>query len=86
MFGLDSYAAAINTMEIDMHALELALSHISHGTSYSWDLSILISFGVPVSHQLRQKVLSGSTTINDANWIRDMLNAHKVERRLTPRN
>lgn len=69
-----------------MNALELALLHISRGTSYSWDLSMLISFGVPVSHQLRQKVLAGATTSNDANYIRNMLGAQITARRLTPRN
>ena len=69
-----------------MSALELALFHISRGISYSWDLSTLISFGVPVSHRLREKVLAGAATNDDANYIRNMLGDHIKARRLIPRN
>jgi hypothetical protein len=56
-----------------MSALELALTHISRGNSYSWDLSILIGSGVPVTAQLRQRVLAGATTQFDADAIRRSL-------------
>jgi hypothetical protein len=56
-----------------MRALSIALSHITDGTTYSWDLTTLISFGVPVSYQLRQKLLSGSTTKEDADQLRAIL-------------
>ena len=52
-----------------MSALNVALSHITNGTTYSWDLTTLISCGVPVSFQLRQKLLSGSTTKQDADQL-----------------
>jgi hypothetical protein len=68
-----------------MRAIELALAHISHGTSYSWDLSTLISSGVPLSYQLRQKILAGTTTSHDADQIRDLLRSQFRERRSIPR-
>ncbi len=61
-----------------MRALNTALSHITHGTAYSWDLTTLISLGVPVSPQLRQKLLAGATTKEDADQLRTLF--HKVRR------
>ena len=52
-----------------MSALNVALSHITSGTTYSWDLTTLIGCGVPVSLQLRQKLLSGSTTKQDTDQL-----------------
>lgn len=56
-----------------MRELHLALTHISQGTAYSWDLTTLIRFGVPVSYQLRQRLLSGASTQEDAAQLRDQL-------------
>ena len=56
-----------------MSALDMALMHISRGTTYSWDLTTLISLGVPVSFQLREKLLTGSTTKADADRLRAQL-------------
>lgn len=56
-----------------MSPLDIALSHIAHGTSYSWDLTTLISQGVSVSPQLRQKMLAGATTQKDADQLRALL-------------
>lgn len=63
-----------------MQALDMALAHITHGTAYSWDLTTLISLGVPVSFQLRQKLLAGSTTQEDADQLRVLL-PQKAEKR-----
>ena len=56
-----------------MSPLDLALLHIAHGTSYSWDLTTLISVGIPVSFQLRQKLLAGATTQEDADHLRALV-------------
>jgi hypothetical protein len=56
-----------------MRALDLALTHITHGTTYSWDLTTLIGSGVPVSCQLRRRLLAGATTKEDADRLRAML-------------
>ncbi|MCP5279220.1 MAG: hypothetical protein H6935_12770 [Thiobacillus sp.] len=56
-----------------MNPLDIALSHIAHGTSYSWDLTTLISLGVSVSPQLRQRMLAGATTQKDADQLRALL-------------
>ncbi len=69
-----------------MRAIELALAHISRGTSYSWDLSTLISSGVPLSYQLRQKILAGMTTSHDADDIRKLMSLQLRERRALPRS
>ena len=63
-----------------MRALSIALLHISDGTAYSWDLTTLIGFGIPVSYQLRQKMLSGSTTKEDADLLRAFLRRQKKSR------
>lgn len=60
-----------------MRALRTALSHVSNGTAYSWDLTTLIGFGIPVSFQLRQKMLSGATTKEDADQLRAFLRKQK---------
>lgn len=56
-----------------MSPLDIALAHIAHGTSYSWDLTVLISLGIPISPQLRQKMLAGATTQKDADQVRALL-------------
>jgi len=56
-----------------MCPLDIALSHIAHGTTYSWDLTTLVSLGVPISPQLRQKLLAGATTQKDADRLRALL-------------
>ena len=56
-----------------MGALDIVLSHISQGTTYSWDLTALISLGVPVSSQLRQRLLAGATTPLDADQLRTLV-------------
>ncbi len=53
-----------------MAAFDIVLSHITQGTTYSWDLTALIGFGVPVSSQLRQRLLGGLTTQADADQLR----------------
>lgn len=68
-----------------MNALELALSHIAHGISYSWDLTTLIGFGIPISFQLRQKVLAGSTTQVDAEQLRALMESQARARLALPR-
>ena len=59
-----------------MTPLDLALSHIAHGTTYSWDLTTLISLGIPVSNQLRAKLLAGATTEKDADHLRALERSH----------
>ena len=61
-----------------MSPLDIALSHVAHGTCYSWDLTTLISWGIPVSPQLRQKMLTGSITEKDAERLRAL--ARKLAR------
>ena len=56
-----------------MRPLDIALSHIANGTTYSWDLTTLMRLGVPVSHQLRQKLLAGTTSQEDADQLRTLL-------------
>lgn len=63
-----------------MGPLDIALSHIAHGTTYSWDLTVLISLGIPVSHQLRKKLLAGGTTQQDADRLRALVRRHERER------
>jgi hypothetical protein len=66
-----------------MGALDMVLSHIAQGTTYSWDLTALIGLGVPVSVRLRQKLLAGSTTQRDAYRLRKLLRKHPIEPHLS---
>jgi len=86
LFGHGAIAATGNEMEAVMNALERALLHISHGTSYSWDLSTLISSGVSLPQELRQRILAGTTTKFDAIHVRDLLGNQARARRLISRN
>lgn len=52
-----------------MTTLAVVLAHIAQGSTYSWDLTALISLGVPVSTQLRERLLRGSTTQADAEQV-----------------
>lgn len=56
-----------------MCPLDIALSHIARGTTYSWDLTTLVSLGVPITPELRQKLLAGVTTQKDADQLRVLL-------------
>jgi hypothetical protein len=47
----------------------VVLTPYGHGTTYSWDLTALICLGVPVSTQLRQRLLAGLTTKADADQL-----------------
>jgi hypothetical protein len=52
-----------------MTTLSVVLAHISQGSTYSWDLTVLLSLGVPISNQLRERLLLGSTTQADAEQV-----------------
>lgn len=52
-----------------MRALSLALAHLLQGTTYSWDLTILLGMGIPLSAPLRLRLLRGSPTREDADFI-----------------
>ncbi len=67
-----------------MHTLELALSHITHGTAYSWDLTTLVGLGVPVSVELRRRMLAGTTTQEDADHLRILLPGKAGRPRMDP--
>ena len=60
-----------------MAALDIVLSHITQGITYSWDLTALISLGVPVSSQLRQRLLAGLTTQADADQLRTLMRSQR---------
>lgn len=52
-----------------MTTLAVVLTHIAQGATYSWDLTALLSLGVPVSNPLRERLLRGSTTQADAEQV-----------------
>jgi hypothetical protein len=64
-----------------MRPLDIALSHIADGTTYSWDLTTLMRLGVPVSLQMRQKLLAGATTQEDADQLRALLRNSRMKAR-----
>lgn len=52
-----------------MTTLAVVLAHIAQGATYSWDLTALLSLGIPVSIPLRERLLRGSTTQADAEQV-----------------
>jgi hypothetical protein len=53
-----------------MTSYDIALSHISQGRSYSWDLTVLLGLGIPISTPLRDKLLRGKTSSDEAAFVR----------------
>jgi hypothetical protein len=52
-----------------MSTFDTVLAHISQGSTYSWDLTALLSLGVPVSEPLRERLLVGATTQADVEQV-----------------
>ncbi len=52
-----------------MSTFGTVLTHISQGSTYSWDLTALLSLGVPVSDPLRERLLAGATTQADVEQV-----------------
>ena len=52
-----------------MTKLETVLSHMSDGTTYSWDLTVLLGLGIPVPFHLREKLLQSKTTSEEAAYV-----------------
>ncbi len=52
-----------------MSTFDTVLAHISQGSTYSWDLTALLSLGVPVSDPLRERLLVGATTQADVEQV-----------------
>lgn len=52
-----------------MSTFDTVLAHISQGSTYSWDLTALLSLGVPVSEPLRERLLVGATTHVDVELV-----------------
>lgn len=52
-----------------MSTFDTVLAHISQGSTYSWDLTALLSLGVPVSEPLRGRLLVGATTQADVEQV-----------------
>jgi hypothetical protein len=52
-----------------MSTFDTVLTHISRGSTYSWDLTALLSLGVPVSDPLRERLLAGATTQADVELV-----------------
>lgn len=53
-----------------MTSYELMLVHVAQGVTYSWDLTVLIGLGIPVSLAFRQRLLQSRTTADDAACVR----------------
>ena len=49
-----------------MSNYETVLHHMVLGTTYSWDLTVLVGLGIPVSTPLREKLLRSRTTEAEA--------------------
>jgi hypothetical protein len=56
-------------MELDMTNYETVLTHMIHGTTYSWDLTVLLGLGISVPDHLREKLLLSKTTADEAAYV-----------------
>jgi hypothetical protein len=52
-----------------MTNFEMAVRHIAEGTAYSWDLTILLGLGLVISGALRDNLLVGKTSLEEAAYI-----------------
>ncbi|TCJ11753.1 hypothetical protein EZJ19_13920 [Parasulfuritortus cantonensis] len=64
-----------------MTCFETVIRHISQGTTYSWDLTVLLGLGLALSLPLRQRLLQGGTSQEDAAYVTSMYTG-KLLRRL----
>lgn len=55
-----------------MTSYETAIKHIAQGTTYSWDLTVLLGLGIAVPEALRNKLLKGGTTPDEAAYVASM--------------
>lgn len=53
-----------------MTNLESVITHITKGTTYSWDLTVLLGLGITIPAALRSKLLQSKTSAEEAEWVR----------------
>jgi len=53
-----------------MSQVETVIKHIAEGTTYSWDLTVLLGLGIAVPASLRDKLLQSTTTGKEAEYVR----------------
>jgi len=49
-----------------MTPFDTAIQHINQGTTYSWDLTVLVGLGIDISAHLKTMLLQGNTSTEDA--------------------
>lgn len=64
-----------------MTRFETAIRHISQGTSYSWDLTVLLGLGLTISTPLREKLLQGRATAEEAAYVTALYTGKLLARR-----
>jgi hypothetical protein len=52
-----------------MTSYETAIRHIAQGTTYSWDLTVLLGLGLAIPATLRDKLLQSRTTADEAAFV-----------------
>jgi hypothetical protein len=63
-----------------MTSFDTVIRHINQGTTYSWDLTILIGLGLAISAPLREKLLRSRTTSDEAAIVTSMYTRKLLER------
>lgn len=63
-----------------MTSYETAIKHVADGTTYSWDLTVLMGLGIAIPDQLREKLLCGKTGLEDASYIVKLYSRKQVGR------
>ncbi|NTV94119.1 MAG: hypothetical protein HGA75_01715 [Thiobacillus sp.] len=52
-----------------MTSFDMAIRHIAEGTTYSWDVTVLLGLGIVLSATLREKMLRGRTSPEEAAYV-----------------
>lgn len=53
-----------------MSSIETVIRHMERGTTYSWDLTVLLGAGIAISASLRNSLLLSRTTADEAEYVR----------------
>jgi hypothetical protein len=63
-----------------MSNFQTVLSHMNRGTTYSWDLTVLLGLGIPVAGPLRENLLHSKTTTVEAAYIASLYTGRLLSR------
>lgn len=63
-----------------MTTFDTVVRHIAQGTTYSWDLTVLVGLGLAIPAALRDKLLHGRTTPDEAAYVTSIYAGQQLHR------